>query len=548
MAAKKTAKKSSKKTKVGEPWPLTVFLLKPEIKTFKDALHKNSKSVDIHTIENVGGLVLKAATAKAPSWATRLANAVPDAGQLRQQSPGALLFVKAKGNTFAVTFGYGRSLLAPEAIVHDFGIRTVLNTVDPKLIRSMDSRTLEVSPQLSRKQFVEARPLAAFDLDRIHDLLKGVTGRVKTSVTKFESELVTGTDSLQCRVRMTHLNEISACCAEFYGLYEKKDYQANFDFIDHVRFVRDPALVKKLDARLLGTAKSKKKRKDFGFAPPRLLTGDELSRLRPSWQKTLPPGEIQPDAVRERLGELANKKSSPEAFIEGLKQDRIELCDDKGTTVEHWSLYRCLLLELMSNQAHILTTGDWYEVSKTFVDEIGNRFDQLVSDSTTDCPITLPKQRKKDAREDAYNAYAARFLKIESYDKGSLTTGMGADQVEPCDLLDTERGIFVHVKIGRSSSKLGHLFNQGLVATLTFLDDARARENLRKKSPAAMKAKVLQEPVQASKLMTVFAIVDKLVSGKPWRLPFFSMLVALSVTERITQRGVHAYTVRVDAA
>jgi|CZKU01.1.fsa_nt_gi uncharacterized protein (TIGR04141 family) len=547
-AKKKTGTIASKKTKSGEVWPLTVFLLKPDIKTFKDALHAKSKSVDIHPIAGLGGLALKTATAKTPKWATRLATVVPNAATLLQQSPGALLFVEAAGNKFAVTFGYGRSLLAPEAIVHDFGIRTVLNTVDPKLIRSLDSRTLEVSPQLSRKQFVEDRPLAAFALDRIHDLLKGVTGRVKSGGTKFESDLVTGTDSLHCRVRIDDLKEIGSCCSGFQLLYKKKDYQANFDFIDHVRFIRDPVLVKKLDALLLAKAKSKTALKDFGFAPPRLLAGEELSRLQRSWEKTLGPGEVRPDAVRERLGELALKASSPEDFVERLKRDRIELCDEAGAVVEPWSLYRCVLLEVMSMKAHILTTGDWYEVSKTFVDEITKRFDKIVSDSLKGCPIKLPKQKKAHKREDEYNADTAKVLKIQNYDKKSLTTGTGADQVEPCDLLDTKNGIFVHVKIGRTSTKMSHLFNQGLVATLTFLDDERARENVRNEWPAAKKAKVLQEPIQASKLTTVFAIIDKLANKKPWRLPFFSMLVASSVTDRIAQRGVRVHTVRVDAA
>lgn len=347
-AKKKTAKSASKKTKSGEVWPLTVFLLKPDIKTFKDALHAKSKSVDIHPIAGLGGLALKTATAKTPKWATRLATVVPNAATLLQQSPGALLFVEATGNKFAVTFGYGRSLLAPEAIVHDFGIRAVLNTVDPKLIRSLDSRTLEVSPQLSRKQFVEDRPLAAFALDRIHDLLKGVTGRVKSGVTKFESELVTGTDSLHCRVRIDDLKEIGSCCAGFHLLYKKKDYQTNFDFIDHVRFIRDPVLIKKLDALLFAKAKSKTTRKDFGFAPPRLLAGEELSRLQRSWEKALGPSEVQPDAVRDRLGELAQKASSPEDFVERLKRDRIELCDETGAVVEPWSLYR-----LSSARSHV---------------------------------------------------------------------------------------------------------------------------------------------------------------------------------------------------
>lgn len=548
---KKSAKKvSKKKAKTGEVWPLTVFLLRPGIKSFGDALHKNAKakSVDLHPLPGIGALVFKESKAAQPKWAARLAALVPSAASLRQQSPGALLFVEASGNKFAVTFGYGRSLLAPESIVHDFGIRTVLNSLDPSLIRSLDSRTLEASPQLSRKQFVDERPLAAFAMDKMHELLKGVTGRVKGGVTKFESELITGTDSLHCRVRIDSATELVSCCSEFLGLYEKTDYKANFDFIDHVRFVRDPVKIKNLDSLLLAKAKSNAGLKDFGFAPPRLLTGDELDRLRCSWSKSIAQGEIRADVIRSRLAALAKKASKPEDFVERLKRDRIELFNAAGEVVEGWSVYRSLLLEVMSKDAHILTTGDWYEVSKDFVAEISTRFDKIVSDSASGCPIKLPKQKKALTREDEYNADVAKTLKIELFDKKSLTTGTGASPVEPCDLLDTKTGTFIHVKIGRKSSALSHLYSQGLVATFTFLDEGRARDKVRER-PAAKKAKLLQEPIQPSKLTTVFAIIDKPPpKTKPWRLPFFSMLVASNVTERIAQRGVRVHTVRVDAA
>jgi uncharacterized protein (TIGR04141 family) len=129
-----------------------------------------------------------------------------------------VLFVEAENRRFALTFGYGRGLLAPEALEHDFGIKAVLNSVDAGLIRSLDSRTLEVSPQMMRRQFIDERPLAAFSLDRMHDLLKGVTGRVKKGVTEFEGGLVAGTEGLHCRVRIESGQGLATCCAAFLAI------------------------------------------------------------------------------------------------------------------------------------------------------------------------------------------------------------------------------------------------------------------------------------------------------------------------------------------
>jgi uncharacterized protein (TIGR04141 family) len=161
----------------------------------------------------------------------------------------------------------------------------------------------------------------------------------------------------------------------------------------------------------------------------------------------------------------------------------------------------------------------------------------------------LPSQTANQKTEADYNKAVATASGIELLDKKSFMQGLGT-AVEPCDVLDAHHGIFVHVKVGRTSANLSHLFNQGLVSTLTFLDEKRARDNLRSLlSAQAQNCAVLAEPIDAEQLSTVFAIIDKApAKGEPWRLPFFSMLVASSVSERIEQRGVKPFTVRVDAA
>lgn len=540
-------KKSKKPPKTGEVWPLTVYLLKPGIKTFRDALHKNSRSTPLQPVSELGAVALKAAAPRAPNWASRLATLVPAAAALQQQSPGAVLFIESGRRRFALTFGYGRGLLAPEALEHDFGIKTVLNSVDAGRIRSVDSRTLEASPQSMRKQFIDERPLAAFSLDRMHDLLKGATGRVKAGVTEFEGGLVAGTEALHCRVRIASPMELRECCDAFLKRYRKKDYRADFAFVDHVHYVKDPKDLQKLDRTLLALAKSEPG--SFAFGPPRVLAGEQLSRLRCSWDRRRLQGEVGARKVGARIAHLAAVAPDADKFIERLKHDRIELLDAADEAIDSWSLYRGLLIEVRNGKTHILTSGDWYEVRNDFVEQVEERFDEMVKASVTSLALSLPAQTAGQETEADYNKDAAAALGMEPLDKQSFMQGLGT-AVEPCDMLDAQRGIFVHVKVGRASATLSHLFNQGLVSTLTFLDERRARDNLRALlSSKGKKAKVLAEPIKAEKLSTVFAVIDKApAGGKPWRLPFFSMLVASSVSERILRRGVQPFTVRVDAA
>jgi uncharacterized protein (TIGR04141 family) len=131
--------------------------MKETVTTWQDALveQKRKAPPPNEAIDGVGTLVIKEAPERVPWWVERLRGHSKLVHDLRQRSPGAILFVRAKERLFALTFGYGRSLLAPERLVHDFGIRVVLNSVDPSRLRSVDLRTLEAAPLLSRKQFGE---------------------------------------------------------------------------------------------------------------------------------------------------------------------------------------------------------------------------------------------------------------------------------------------------------------------------------------------------------------------------------------------------------
>lgn len=547
MAATRTTAAVSDEARVRA---VTVHLLK-DIKAPEDALAANARRLQPQPIDGVGHVVLKKAAAKVPDWAEWIAEVVADAGALRQQSPGALLLVKSGANTFALTFGYGRSLLAPQRVVHDFGIRTVLNAIDTRELRSMDARTLEHSPLMSRKQFVAPRPLAAFGVDRLHEVLRGVTGKSRPDVTALDPQLVSGSDAFHCRLRLEGLTELPGRCAALHELYLRKDYKAEFGFIDHIRLVRkDDGDFEKLDASLFAKVNSKRSLRDIGFGPPEVLRGEELTRLRCSWRRGDEPGEIALEVIHERLADLAGRLGSAEAFLKRItERDRIELCDGDGKKVKSWRLYECLLVESLGSKPALLSAGSWYRINLGFVKEITREFDKIVRAPS---PVSLPKQLKKHRTEGQYNEYAAPQTKNVLLDRTSMTTGLAATGVEPCDILDPAKGIFVHVKKGRSSADLSHLFNQGYVSLAAFLEDGNVRDNVRKLVKAKGWTKrhpPLDEPARAANLSVVFGVIDKAPgAGKPWRLPFFSMVTASSAVDRIQSRGANAFVVRIEAA
>src|SRR5207245_11347461 len=94
-------------------------------------------------------------------------------------SSSAILLVPKPNNLFAIVFGYGRYLLAEEAIESRFGLRVTLNAIEHSQLRSIDHKRLEGVPCHTSEQVTKASGLEEFGLDVERDLLRGVTGTPK---------------------------------------------------------------------------------------------------------------------------------------------------------------------------------------------------------------------------------------------------------------------------------------------------------------------------------------------------------------------------------
>jgi uncharacterized protein (TIGR04141 family) len=458
----------------------------------------------------------------------------------KQRSPGAVLFIQASGRLFAATFGYGRSLLAPEKLVQDFGIRCVLNSVNPAQLRSIDLRTLETDPLLSRKQFGEGKPIASFGVDVYRDLLRGVAG-----IPADKSPLMSGADALHVRLTLADLSALPAECTRLLTASEKRSYKANFGFIDHVRLVRDAALRTQLFNLL--HLECQQGAKGVNFVTPHVREPDRLSRLRGSWDKNADDA-VDTDGVRSQLAARGTKPNA-DAFLKAIKTDRIgEPSPETDELTNHWPLLDGLVWSTtLAGKRFVLSVGDWFELDGAFVASVETRFDKIVSEKTRlafPAATNLPGP-KKSYFEQRYNAHAAAAMNLHNLDRSSMTTGV-ASAVEPCDLLDAKRGTFIHVKDGRKSSILSHLFEQGTVSLETFLSVDKARKEVRKRAGIKKTGSVLCEPITPGKLTVVFAIVDRAPKSGPWRLPFFSMLAAQHAADRIGERQASLRIVRID--
>src|SRR5687767_13501556 len=120
---------------------LTVFLIKEGLD--RNAVIRASETLEAHSVAGVGtegdNLFVKPSVGSAPRWVTLLRPHVAgDLDHLHNSSASAVLLIRAAGRLLALTFGHGRHIVEPEAVVHDFGLKVVLNTVAYNQIKSVD--------------------------------------------------------------------------------------------------------------------------------------------------------------------------------------------------------------------------------------------------------------------------------------------------------------------------------------------------------------------------------------------------------------------------
>ena len=78
---------------------------------------------------------------------------------------------KANG-LFAVAFGYGWTLLNPEAYEERFGLKTALSIIDPDNLRKIDKKNMSVSPKNTSEQLTKTGVISDFGIDIEQDLIQ----------------------------------------------------------------------------------------------------------------------------------------------------------------------------------------------------------------------------------------------------------------------------------------------------------------------------------------------------------------------------------------
>ena len=162
--------------------PLTIYLLKSAVRRAEDAIDGSAevRRLPVQIGSRAATLFVKPSKVVPPAWVGFFEGRVNfDEVLLRSASSAAVLVLQTAKRWFAVTFGYGRHMLAQGAWEPNFGLKVTLNSIDRAKIRSIDRKSFDSIARHTREEASRAGSIEQFGINVEEDLLRAVVGRPK---------------------------------------------------------------------------------------------------------------------------------------------------------------------------------------------------------------------------------------------------------------------------------------------------------------------------------------------------------------------------------
>lgn len=515
---------------------LSIFLIKEGLPSPEDALlatnpmqHLTVATADRH----VGDLYVKPTFDKMPYWVSLFEDAInPSLVTVHNASAAAVLLISSSGRIFALTFGYGKSMLRPGSWEEEFGLRVTLNSVDPFRIRSLDRVKFDAISQHSQIQASRDANIVEFGLDVEQDLLRAVTGRPRDSSLAIQ---LTGKDALKADVRIT-LPEIPDLLTRFWEAFNQNTHREHFPWVDQVKEVRDPTRCEALD----GTLIDKLIRRDFDrlwLAIPDRVEWGGIAGFKYRDSRRAP---IHTDIHFRSFLEEAGENFIPTIDILKNRRRIYLISHETDLVAETWPLYRCIYCEIDSGtETFLLNNGKWYRIRSDFLGTVNNSFAEVVN-STFRLPDFVEgteetyNQSVTEGEPDTYFLMDQKFIRYPT----------GRDTVEFCDIYSRSK-LIIHVKRYRGSATLSHLFSQAAVSGELFCTLREFREAVNDLLPQSFRLNNSGRRPNNEEYEVVFAIISK--STNPLTLPFFSRVNLRNVTQLLRAFGYKVSLTKIQA-
>lgn len=504
---------------------------------------KNEKiQAEIHSLvaQNITGTlyIRNPITESEPEWLDFVREGLKDhspLSRLKNKSVSAIVLVSQNHRQFVITFGHGRFMIEPRLIEDRFGIKVVLNSISPDEVASIDRQTFDASPKISRVQTIKASAVSDFMISPEQDLLRGLVGFTKPEYEKVLGKVIAGIDSFKTSVPI-NLSDIPELLRVALERSESKDYLApdpqgnnsQFAWVENLLPVKDKALIDKLDDDLW-TELHKGNLTNKWLAIPDIVDWSQVTGF--SYKPITEEENIEANLDLNNFLQTLRKG----ATLETIKNREIYLQMANGIPPVRFSAFKCIYAEIQNaKDLFILHVGTWFKVEDNFKKSVEKYF--------TDIPrkkFALPFIEYNHSGEGHYNEAVCKKSPHTHVmlDRKLIQFGGTYDKIEVCDILGSAPtgNEFIHVKRGRSSSTLSHLFAQGLVASTLLV---REKNFVNEVNKQLSKLKITPLPVNFSAKgnSIVYAIIDG-QAGTTLSIPFFSKVTLQHCGKSISAFG-----------
>lgn len=496
---------------------LSILLIKKN--TPADMIIKQQDGIHYEQIAGCG-FYYKHSFTSTPKWVEKFFNnQLACSERLKTTSSAGVLLVERsyenERRTFAVCFGYGRSLLVPASIEERFGLITTLNTVNPQELRSLDISRLDTSALKNRIQSSKLAAVADFEFDVEKSLLRQATG---LSIDEEMGKSVSGSDSFSMSVE-ADIQTIGGVLDRCYTKYKSEKYRGAFSWIDHIMPLKKGVLIETLDDLLLEHIQDDNDQSTW-LAVPDIIDWEDISTLK---------YEEEGDGHEDILIETFRQEVLPvrDLTISFLKHKYVSAYNANGELRYRWPYYKCFYSEIEhDNKLYMLNAGSWYQVENDYKTQI-----EAVYNNAPISNLELIDYNHDD--EGAYNEALANSSQLFFLmDKKLIPSGVAGNGIEFCDVYD-QSGKMIHVKKYGGSQVIGHLFNQGLVSA-RMLFDQTFRTEVNNRLPDGWD--VPMDGFTPRHYEVVYGIISKKRDERP-HIPFFSKVVFHDIYHTLTGFG-----------
>lgn len=399
-----------------------------------------------------------------PSWINFLSPYITDADELVSQRLSFVLLRKCDDGIFALAGGSGYHSLK-EFYEEEFGLQVAVRVITEDQIKSLNQKPLKGATRQIFRAVQGYNP--SLDRSNYNRILKFLEGKGEFEGRTFN---ISGRTSLVLRTEKP-VSEFDQVIREICGILEREE---QVKLPKSYRVVKDEGILDKLGEALKNEFaefwEAEGSRDSFYLEFDNPIDQIRAAEFEVKYKrKAVKLDDFDLTKIREKISTV--ESISAEDLLEKVK---IVARDEDGQVLE---TVKCIKDALsyeteLDSKSYIKSGRDWFEILEDFKNHINGQIASLPVEADY-----MPAWSHDN--EDAYNKSVADTKNWGLLDKKCIMIE-GYSRIEICDLYDSEKKRFIHVK-KTWGSQSSYLYLQASTSALTYNDSSDFRQKCKEK-------------------------------------------------------------------